>query len=160
MHGSAKPLGGIGSAWHKYEVRAFKLVPESLVAGKTVQETESMFPDEASMFVVRVRRGNQIQDATSDLMLQVGDTVSVIGPREQIIGLLGKASPEVDDPELLSDPVEGVDVFVSNKEADGKTLEELGSCRARAAYMCAPLSVERARHRFPSCPTPSSSAAT
>jgi putative transport protein len=69
-------------------------------------------------------------------MLQVGDTVSVIGPREQIIGLLGKASPEVDDPELLSDPVEGVDVFVSNKEADGKTLEELGKLPgARGVYV-------------------------
>jgi putative transport protein len=32
---------------------------------------------------------------------------------------------ETDDPELLNVPVEGVDVYVTNKEVDGKTLAEL-----------------------------------
>jgi len=125
-HGSQKELGGTNDAWHKYEIRAFKLVPDSLVAGKSVHDVEAIFPEGTSMFVVRVRRDNHIQDATADLVLQSGDTVSVIGPRAQVIGLLGKASPEVDDPELISATVEGVDVYVSSKEADGKTLEELG----------------------------------
>ena len=34
---------------------------------------------------------------------------------------------EVDDPELLNVPIEGVDVYVTNKEVDGKTLAELAS---------------------------------
>src|SRR5260370_21597783 len=39
--------------------------------------------------------------------------------------LVGQVSVEVDDPELLSVPVEGIDVYVTNKEVDGKTLVEL-----------------------------------
>src|SRR5213076_2228438 len=37
----------------------------------------------------------------------------------------GAAAVEVEDRELLAVPVEGVDVLVTNKEVDGKTLEEL-----------------------------------
>ncbi|HEY2555239.1 MAG TPA: TrkA C-terminal domain-containing protein, partial [Candidatus Cybelea sp.] len=69
-------------------------------------------------------------------VLQVGDTVSIVGERDQVVALLGYASKEVDDPELISTPVEGVDVYVTNKEADGKTLEELGSLPgARGVYI-------------------------
>jgi putative transport protein len=43
---------------------------------------------------------------------------------------------EVDDPELLSVPVEGVDVYVTNKETDGKTLAELaGQPKARGVFL-------------------------
>jgi putative transport protein len=69
-------------------------------------------------------------------VLQAGDTASVVGTREQVIALLGRASKEVDDPELLSAPIEGVDVYITSKEADGKTLEELGRLPgARGVYV-------------------------
>jgi putative transport protein len=88
------------------------------------------------MYVLSIRRDNKIVEATSDLIIQVGDTVSVVGERDQIIGLLGQASKEVDDPELISAPVEGVDVYVTSKAADGKTLEELGNLPgARGVYV-------------------------
>ena len=37
---------------------------------------------------------------------------------------------EVDDPELLNVPIEGVDVYVTNKEVDGKTLAEMAQLPA------------------------------
>ena len=40
-----------------------------------------------------------------------------------VIGSSG--AEEVEDPELLGVPVEGVDVYVTNKAVDGKTLAEL-----------------------------------
>jgi len=125
-HGGKRALGGLADAWHAYEIRAFQLVAESQVVGKTVADVEAMFPQGARMYVVRVRRSGKIMDATTDLVLQSGDVAAVIGPRDDVIGLVGRPSKEVDDPELLSAPIEGVDVYVTNKDADGKTLEELG----------------------------------
>lgn len=125
-HGGDRALGGLGDAWQAYEVRAFKIAADSQVVGKTVDQVEGMFPSEARMYVLRVRRDGALHDATADWILQTGDVASVVGPREEVVALVGRASPEVDDPELLSSPIEGIDVYVTNKEADGKTLEELG----------------------------------
>jgi putative transport protein len=135
-HGGKRALGGLGDAWQAYQVRAFKIAADSQVVGKSVDQVESMFSNEARMYVLRVRRGESILDATSSVVLQTGDVVSVVGPREEVVSLVGRASPEVDDPELLSAPIEGIDVYVTNKDADGKTLEELGKLPgARGVYL-------------------------
>jgi putative transport protein len=111
------------------------------VVGKTVGETDALLTEAAKglgnrMFVLGIRRGDKIVEATSDFVIQAGDNVSVVGERDQVISLLGYASKEVDDPELLSAPIEGVDVYVSSKEVDGKTLEELGALPgARGVYV-------------------------
>ena len=42
-----------------------------------------------------------------------------------LVNLIGAAADEVDDRELLAVPVEGVDVYVTTKDVDGKTLAEL-----------------------------------
>src|SRR5205814_4384044 len=54
----------------------------------------------------------------------------VVGPRDVLVNVLGAATQEVEDRELLAVPVEGVDVLVTNKEVDGKTLEELATRHA------------------------------
>jgi len=126
-HGGEKKLGGLADAWQKYEVRAFQLVPESQVVGKTVRDAEAMFPKGSRIYIIRVRRGKSIEEATSDFVLQSGDVAAVVGPREQVVALVGRPSKEVDDPELTSAPIEGIDVYVTSKDVDGKTLEELGS---------------------------------
>jgi putative transport protein len=139
-HGGKRTLGGLGDAWQAYDVRAFKIAPDAQVVGKNVAEVEAMLEEATKagnrMYVLAVRRGGTIEEATSDFVLQAGDTASVVGTREQVIALLGRASPEVDDPELLSAPIEGVDVYITSKEAEGKTLEELGRLPgARGVYV-------------------------
>jgi len=42
-----------------------------------------------------------------------------------LVKVIGETAKEVDDPELLAVPVEGVDVYVTNKAVDGKTLVEV-----------------------------------
>jgi putative transport protein len=42
-----------------------------------------------------------------------------------LVKLVGKGAKEVDDPELLHVPVAGIDVYVTSKAVDGKTLVEL-----------------------------------
>lgn len=141
--GGPKELGGAGSAWHKWEVRAFRIQPGGPVDGLRAVEAEGLIPN-ARVFVLRVRRDGVLQEATVDSVLRAGDVVAVAGAREAIVGLVaGRAKlaavsggremvgtmttvpEEVDDPELLSTPIEGVDVYVTSKDIDGKTLVEL-----------------------------------
>ncbi|WP_018183392.1 aspartate-alanine antiporter [Kaistia granuli] len=125
-HGGKKQEGGAGTAWHHYELRAYKVRQDGPIVGRTASEAESMIPDQR-LFIERIRRGGQIEDATADTVIQAGDIVAVSGRREVLVGLLGHAAEEVDDRELLAVPIEGVDVLVTNKEVDGKTLAELAT---------------------------------
>jgi putative transport protein len=62
--------------------------------------------------------------------------VAVAGRREHLVELLGPKGLEVEDAELLAVPAEGVDVFVTSKEVDGKTLQELaGLPAARGVFL-------------------------
>jgi putative transport protein len=134
-NGGSKELGGPGTAWHRWEVRAFRVQPGGKAVGLRVTEAESLVPD-ARVFILRLRRGGTIEDAAADAVLQEGDVLAVVGAREVIVSLTGAGAKEVDDPELLSVPVEGVDVYVTNKAVDGKTLAELaGLPGARGVFL-------------------------
>jgi putative transport protein len=142
--GGKKELGGAGFAWHRWEMRAFRVAPSGRVVGLRAIEAEALVPN-ARVFILRLRRNGVIEEATADTVLREGDIVAVAGTREALVNIIGErvkvaavagsrdASTkvaggvpiEVDDPELLSVPVEGVDVYVTNKAVDGKTLAEL-----------------------------------
>lgn len=142
--GGKKEMGGAGSAWHKWELRALRIAKGGRVVGLRAIEAEALVPN-ARVFIQRIRRNGVIEEANADTVLQEGDVVAVAGARETLIGTINErvrlvaasgsrqgvsASPddgaiEVDDPELLNVPAEGVDVYVTNKEVDGKTLSEL-----------------------------------
>ena len=132
--GGKKAIGGPGTAWHRWAVRAYRVQPGGKAAGLRVAEAESMVPG-ARLFVLRIRRDGQIMEATSDTVLKEGDVVAVAGEREVLVTVL-QAAVEVEDRELLAVPVEGVDVLVTNKEVDGKTLTELaGRPDARGVFL-------------------------
>jgi len=59
------------------------------------------------------------------MVVREGDVIAVAGLREVLVQVIGANATEVEDRELLAVPVEGVDVLVTNKEVDGKTLAEL-----------------------------------
>jgi putative transport protein len=116
---------GIYSAWRPFELRAYRLPPDSRVAGKTVAEAEASLPG-ARVFIERIRRDGKLIEATPELTLQAGDIVVVSGRREVLIEILGKAAAEeVEDREALDVPTAVYDVFVTSKELHGKTLEEI-----------------------------------
>jgi putative transport protein len=122
--GGKKAAGGAGTAWHQFELRAFKVGQGGRAVGKTVQEAEAMLPDQR-VFVQRLRRGDKLMDATADTVIEAGDVVAVVGRRDVLVNLIGTEAQEVDDRELLAVPIEGVDVYVTSKEADGQTLANL-----------------------------------
>jgi putative transport protein len=124
-HGGTREMGGAGSAWHRWELRAFRVAPGGKAVGLRAVEAEAMVPD-ARVFVERIRRSNgTIEEATADSVIREGDVVALVGTREVLVKVIGERAQEVDDPELLSVPVEGVDVYVTQKAVDGKTLAEL-----------------------------------
>ncbi|CAE6740166.1 aspartate-alanine antiporter [Paraburkholderia domus] len=152
--GGTKEMGGEGQAWHRYELRAYRVMPDAAVCGMTVSQAEALQPQGTRLFIERVRRGGTIQEATLDLVLQADDVVAIAGPRDQLVSVLGAGgtsnhdtddlpvavrkvrAAEVDDPELLAVPAEGVDVYVTSKAVDGKTLQELAVLPlARGVYL-------------------------
>jgi putative transport protein len=153
--GGTKELGGLGTAWHRWEMRAYRVQPGARVIGLRAIEAESLLP-QTRVFVQRIRRNGVLEEATADTLLREGDVVAVAGAREALVSIIGERAKlvaavggreaiasitegvaiEVDDPELLSVPVEGVDVYVTNKAVDGKTLVELaGLPEARGVFL-------------------------
>jgi len=132
---SGKEMGGAGSAWHRWVVRAFRVKPGGKVKGLRAVEAEALVPD-ARVFVLRVRHDGKVEEATADTILHEGDVVAVAGAREVLVNAIGEGAQEVEDPELLNVPIEGVDVYVTNKTVDGKTLAELGKLHgARGVFL-------------------------
>jgi putative transport protein len=153
--GGKKELGGAGSAWHKWELRAFRVARGGKVVGLRAIQAEALVPN-ARVFIQRLRRNGVIEEANADTVLQEGDILAVAGAREALVGAINErvrlvatgtggqsfsdapdeGAIEIDDPELLNVAVEGVDIYVTNKEVDGKTLAELSTMpMARGVFL-------------------------
>jgi len=122
--GGVKELGGPGTAWRRWEARAYRVAIGGRAVGLRVGEAEALVPD-ARVFVLRVRHNGAIEEATVDTVLHENDVLAVAGARETLVQVLGANATEVEDRELLAMPIEGVDVLVSNKAVDGHTLVDL-----------------------------------
>jgi len=134
-YGGKKVVGGAGTAWYQFELRAFRVKESGPVVGKTALQAESLIPDQR-VFVQRIRRSGEIMDATADTVIQAGDVVAVAGRRDVLVSLIGAGAEEVDDRELLAVPAGGLDIYVTSKEVDGKTLAELAkSPGARGVFL-------------------------
>ena len=124
--GGKKSATGAGTAWHQFDLRAYRVKQDGPVVGKTAIQAEALVPNQR-VFIERIRRNGQIMEAGPDTVIQAGDIVAVAGRREVLVGVIGAAAEEVEDRELLSVPAEGVDVYVTSKDVDGKTLAELAT---------------------------------
>lgn len=116
------PVEGIETAWHQYIVRTFKLEKPDVIAGKTVAAAEMM--SGSRIYLERLRRKGKIIDFTDDTVLEVGDIIAVSGPHEAMVEWSNKGD-EVADHELLEIPIETVDVVVTQKALNGKTLIDI-----------------------------------
>ena len=106
------------STHRRFEVRAYRIEPGSPLLGGPVGER---LPG-LRVFVERVRRGGEIFTADAATVLRPGDVVSVSGRRELLVGRLDPLMPEVEDRELLDQPAEVVDVFVTSRDAGRQTI--------------------------------------
>ncbi|MFZ4287578.1 aspartate-alanine antiporter [Variovorax sp. HJSM1_2] len=127
---AAKP--GILSARRGVELRGYRITAASGLAGKRCADT---FTD-LRVYFERIKRGDQIIVAQADTVLQEGDLVAISGHRELLVNKVETVIEEIDDVELLNMPATVVDIFVTSKEVNGKTIAELSDLpQARGVYL-------------------------
>jgi putative transport protein len=114
-----------GTEWHEFEIRAYTLAADSPFIGRTVGELEAHTPEGHRAFIERIRRDGKIIELGLNARLATGDIVAIGGKRDQLIERLGPSCREVEDAELLNMQTEGVDIYVTNKAVDGRSLREL-----------------------------------
>jgi len=119
--GMTRDKPGLASAWRKFELRAYRLVEGSPLAGLTVADAEARVP-EHRLFIHRLRRGERILKAEPRTMLEAGDVIALSGPRQVIVELVGPRGEEVEDKELLDVPVTAADVLLMNSKLAGTNL--------------------------------------
>jgi len=128
------PAGGMGTAWQQLQMRAYRVKENGAAVGKTVAQLEDLVKD-SRMFLERLRRDGQIIDFDADTVLRAGD-IGVISGRTDALVALSQTAEEVADTELLDIPVESIDLVLTSKEANGKTLIDIaGSGLARGVFL-------------------------
>ncbi|WFE72387.1 aspartate-alanine antiporter [Halomonas sp. M1] len=132
-HSIGAPSGGMGSAWHQHEIRAFRIPAGGRVEGMTLAQAEAAAGER--LFIEGVRQHNQVVEPTPGLVLKAGDVVAVSGRRQALVAL-SNMTEEVEDRALIDIPVEAVDVLVTAKSVDGRQLIELAQEPfARGVYL-------------------------
>ena len=129
-----QPETGMDSAWRQLQMRAFEVAADSKVVGKTITEAEATHPDDR-LFIERIRRDGEILEFDSTTTLKEGDLLAVSGRTEALVSL-EQITKEVADKEVLDIPVESVDLVVTSKDVNGKTLLDLSKEDfARGVYL-------------------------
>jgi putative transport protein len=115
---------GVVSAYQRLALRTYKVAANSKFIGQRVADVEGAFRP-ARAFVQSVRSEGKIVPADRDMVIQVGNVLAVAGPREALLEKEANLGDEVEDRELLDFAVEVVDVVITNKALDGKTLQQI-----------------------------------
>ncbi|MBZ9605706.1 aspartate-alanine antiporter [Phyllobacterium chamaecytisi] len=121
--GITRTAAGVASAWHRFELRAYRIAEGAPIAGLSVAAAEAKFP-EHRLFIQRVRRGERVIEASPEFVLSPEDVVAVSGRRETLVELLGQRAAEVEDRELLDIPVSVADVLVTSRDLDGRSIAD------------------------------------
>jgi len=122
--GLEREAKGVSSAWRMFELRAYELVPDGPLVGRTVADAEAAVA-QRRIFIERVRRGGAIIPVRAELALQAGDVIGAIGHHEALLQVMGERRREVFDRELLDVPSATFDVVLANQQFSGQTLAEI-----------------------------------
>ena len=147
--GIKRTRAGTVAARRLFDFRAYRVLPEARAAGRTVAEAEALVPN-ARVFVQRVRHNGEIHDAEPGTVLTTGDVIAVSGRREVLVDVVGRVAEEVEDIELLDVPAAVLDVVLTRKDLNGRTLGEL--LREPAFRGVDVRSLRRAGQEIPSAP--------
>jgi putative transport protein len=121
--------GGDDFASRRVDCRAYEIQPGSPLAGQRIRDLERLARD-ARLFVERMRREDRIIDPAPTMILQPLDRIAVLGRRELLVARLDEQKlgiREVEDADLLDLPTETLDVVVTAKEVDGRTLADIAA---------------------------------
>ena len=90
-------------------------------SGWTVRQFLQKYPQYK---VVNVGRGDERLGAPDDLVFQKGDVIALGGRLEAMTENMGLIGPEVPDSKVLNIPIDQAEILVTNKEMEGKELQE------------------------------------
>jgi putative transport protein len=123
ISGSGSAQAEAMSAFMRLAVRAYRITRSDLL-NRSVAELESR-PREARVFISRIRRDGKIIEPEPDTVVREGDIVAVLTRSELLMARGAEIGVEVSDKELLDFPVEMLDVVITNKSLDGKSIAEV-----------------------------------
>ena len=125
------------AARREYELRGYMVTRDSPWVGRSIADFESA--GGTRVFIERLRSHGEIIDPDLKYVLRAGDSIAVAAARTTLVDVLEAPATglqEVDDRELLSMSGDIVDVVVTNKALDGRTLADLGREEAtRGAFL-------------------------
>jgi putative transport protein len=130
--GRSAPEGGATSAYREWDVRAYRLGKG--LPHRTVAELERSF-DPARVFVQRVRRDTWVVDAEPGTAIQAGDVVVLSARRHVLLTDSPAFAAEVEDRELLDFPAAVLDVVVTNRDLEERTLAEIAAEHGRGVAL-------------------------
>jgi putative transport protein len=116
----------ISSAYDRVIYNAYKINNQSFACNKTVAQIEERLENTGRhLFIQRIRKGNEIIEATKDLIIAEHDVIALGGRREFMMNYSEINETEVLDVALLNFPLEVLSVMIVKKEILGKTLNAL-----------------------------------
>jgi putative transport protein len=102
---------------------------------RNVAELEAR-PKQARVFISRIRREGKIIEPDPDTVVREGDVIAVLTRSELLTARGAEIGAEVDDKELLSFPIEVLDVVVTKKPFVGKSIVDLATMEfARGVFL-------------------------
>lgn len=132
--GPGSDAEGVTSAARLFDVRAYR-VENPVLTNKTIAEIEALIK-ETRAFVLRVRSGLVLFGHASDRRIQAGDVIAIMARHEVHAARGDLIGPEVSDPDLLDIPLEALDVIVTARSVDEKSLAELAEAEfARGVFL-------------------------
>jgi putative transport protein len=109
-----------------FDIRTFRIDPDSALIGLTVREVES--PIAGGRFHIdRVRRSQDVVSPGPEYVLKTGDVIAIAGRHELIVERGHVFGTEVADRDLAQATIDVVDVVVTQKSVDGTTLADLAA---------------------------------
>ena len=122
--GASAAEPGVVSAYQQFVVRAYKVSHGCRFLEKPVAEVETAFAP-FRVFVERIRTNGNVAEAEPAVVIHEGQVVAIAGRREPMMHMDESFGEEVDDRQLLDFPAETVDVVVTNKSLEGRTIKEI-----------------------------------
>ena len=116
----------------RISIRAYRVETEEIV-GIAYRDLFDRLP--AGSALTKLRRAGEFIEIDEQTMLQVGDEIAVVGKLERFIEAPQIVGPELTDPALLDTETESVEIVVTDANAVGLTLSELGITESYACFL-------------------------
>jgi putative transport protein len=147
LSGGIAPTRGMQSAYREWDVRAFRIAEPAAHARSVGSFEKSFAPDR--VFINRIWRCDRAIEPTLDTALEAGDIVTVAA-RRRVLLEVASLGVEVAERAVLDLPMVALDVVVTNRQLEDRTLQVLAERCGRGVVL---LKLVRGGEEIPFTPT-------